>query len=59
VLVRVSARGKASGLELGQTPGAKTANLIHIREGKVTKMVDYWDRERALADVGLASDQSP
>jgi ketosteroid isomerase-like protein len=58
VLVRVSARGKTSGLEVGQT-GARTANLIHIREGKVTKMVYYWDRNRALADLGLGSDQSP
>jgi ketosteroid isomerase-like protein len=56
VLVRVSARGKTSGLDV---KGAKTANLIHIREGKVTKMVYYWDRERALTDLGLGSDHSP
>jgi ketosteroid isomerase-like protein len=47
------ARGKASGLEVGQMR-TKGANLFHIREGKVTKLVIYFDREHALADLGLA-----
>jgi ketosteroid isomerase-like protein len=41
----------------GKTSGAHThtrgANLFHIREGKVTTVVVYWDRDRALADLGL------
>ena len=51
-LQHFSARGKASGLDLGQmrTIGA---NLFHIRGGKVTRLVLYWDRERALEAVGL------
>jgi ketosteroid isomerase-like protein len=53
VLVHFSARGKTSGLELGQMR-AKGAELFHVRGGKVTRAVAYWDRERALADVGLA-----
>jgi ketosteroid isomerase-like protein len=53
VLVRYLGRGKRSGLELGQmrTQGAA---VYHVRGGKVTRLVFYFDRERALADLGLA-----
>ena len=53
VLVRYSGRGKTSGLEIGQvrTTGA---TLFHVSGGKVTRLVHYFDRERALADLGLA-----
>jgi ketosteroid isomerase-like protein len=51
VLTYASARGKASGLEIGQ----ERANLFHLRRGKVTKLVAYWDRKRALADVSAAA----
>jgi len=53
VLVDFSARGKASGLEVGQIR-TKAANVFYLRGGKVTRLVLYWDRERALADLGLA-----
>jgi ketosteroid isomerase-like protein len=53
VLVEYSGRGKTSGLELGQMR-AKGAEVFHVRDGRVTRLVVYWDRERALADLGLA-----
>jgi ketosteroid isomerase-like protein len=51
VLDRLSGHGKISGLEIGE---AKTATLFHIHRGKVTKLVLYWDRDRAFADLGLS-----
>jgi ketosteroid isomerase-like protein len=50
VLTHASGHAKASGLEIGQM----RANVFHLRGGKVTRLVAYWDRERALADLGLA-----
>jgi ketosteroid isomerase-like protein len=55
VLHHISGRRKASGLELGQT-GMKSANLFQIRGGAVSRLVYYWDCERAFVDLGLASE---
>jgi hypothetical protein len=53
VLDHFRGRGKTSGLEVREmrTEGAV---LFHVRGDKVTRVVVYWDRERALADLGLA-----
>lgn len=32
------------------------ANVFHIREGKVVKLVIYFDRRHALADLGLETE---
>jgi ketosteroid isomerase-like protein len=50
VLLRLSARGKTSGLEIGQM-GSKGGSLFHIHGGKVTRLVVYLDREHALAEL--------
>jgi len=52
VLVRFTARGKTSGVEVGES-GARGANLFHIRDGLVRRLVLYWDRDRALAELGI------
>jgi ketosteroid isomerase-like protein len=53
VLIHRSGRGKASGLEIERRSGA---SLFHVRGGKVTRLVLYLDRDRALADLGLTPD---
>ena len=49
VATQFNARGGGSGLDLT----GKGAILFHIREGKVTRIVRYWEPDRALSDLGL------
>jgi ketosteroid isomerase-like protein len=52
VLLHNSGRGRESGIELEEI-SAKSANVFTIREGRVTKLVLYWDRDRAIEDLDL------
>jgi len=50
VFVRNTGRGKASGAEFEQRT---VANFFEIHDGLVTRLILYWDRDRALADAGV------
>ena len=50
VLTRNQGRARGSGFDIGRilTPGA---NLFHIRDGRIVKMVLYFNRENVPADL--------
>jgi ketosteroid isomerase-like protein len=52
VLIRRSGWGRTSRLEVARVQ-SEAADLWHVIDGMVTKLVHYWERDRALADLGL------
>jgi ketosteroid isomerase-like protein len=54
ILVRshFGGHGRTSGVELGQI-GREGTELFQLRAGKVVRLVIYWNRAQALADLGL------
>ena len=48
-LIHFRGRGKTSGLEIA----TKGAALFQVGNGKVTRIVHYWDRDRAFTVLGL------
>jgi ketosteroid isomerase-like protein len=52
VLVQFSGRAKTSRMALGHME-TTNAVLFHIHDGEVRRVLLYWDRERALVDLGL------
>jgi ketosteroid isomerase-like protein len=55
VRTRLSGRGRTSGVQIGDSG----AELFEIQDGMVTRIVAYFDRERAFADLGLAPEDTP
>jgi ketosteroid isomerase-like protein len=53
VLYNRRGHGKMSGLELDRLR-TRAVILFHIRVGKVIRAVNYFDSERAMADLGVA-----
>lgn len=53
VLVHNTGRGRTSGLELEER---SVANFFEIHANMVTRLVLYWDRDHAFADLGVARD---
>jgi len=49
-LVRYGGWDRLRGQEVVPT---EAATLFHLRDGKVARLVIYWDRNRAFADLGL------
>ncbi len=56
VLTHPSGRGKTSGIEIQQMGGGQGALLFHLREGEVTKLDVYWERDHALDDLDLTAE---
>ena len=48
-LEQFRASGKTSAVQVDQ----EGAELFHVRDRRVTRLVAYWERENALADLGL------
>ena len=58
VLDHRHARGKASGLDVVE-PSATGATVFYVRDGRAFRLIIYWDRDRALADLGLPAEDTP
>ncbi len=50
VVVRVSIRGKGSGVSVSQ----QIFEVVTVREGKIARMIEYTDRAEALEAAGLS-----
>jgi hypothetical protein len=49
LLMRLLGRGKGSGVSID----AEVANVVQLREGRVSRLEMWWDRDDALSSVGI------
>jgi ketosteroid isomerase-like protein len=55
VLFTFNARGRSSGVEIDEE-WSRGATVFQFADGKVVRLVQYLDRARALAELGLETD---
>ena len=58
VFLRNDGRGRGSGIEIGPI-SIEAANLFTIRDGRVVRLIIYWNRGDALEDLGLSGPGGP
>jgi ketosteroid isomerase-like protein len=58
VFLRNEGLGKGSGIDVGEI-SVKAANVFTVRDGKVTSLILYWDRDQAITDLGLGDREEP
>ncbi len=55
VLISARGRGKSSGIEIPY----EQVHVFDLRDGKVTRLVVYWEPDRAFAELGLTPEGEP
>ena len=52
VLIQFSRARQSQRVQLGEMD-SRNASVHHLKDGKVVRLALYWDRDRALADLGV------
>jgi hypothetical protein len=52
VTMHNTGRGRTSGMEVGEL-SQRSVNLFELENGKVTRLIAYWDAEEAFRALGI------